>query len=121
MYKVKARKAIESLYDRTCTIIEYNANVNPINKRTEYEEDIVLENQPCRVSYKTISTSSQSDASNNISQITKLFIAPEIQIKEGSKIIVTKGNLVETYKNSGIPAVYDTHQEIVLENYKEEA
>ena len=36
-----------------------------------------------------------------------------------SKIVVTKKNsFVEDYKNSGKPAVYDTHQEIILENFK---
>lgn len=118
-YISSARQVIESLYDRTCDVIEYKSSVNPINKRTENKVEVtVLTGQKCRVSYQTISKSNQSNPTNNITQIIKLFIAPEIKIKEGSKIVVTKGNLVETYKNSGIPAVYDTHQEIILENFE---
>lgn len=116
-----ARKAIESMYDRTCDVVEYTWTVNATNKRKEYTEETVLEGQKCRLSYQTISNTNQSNPTNNVSQIIKLFLAPEITIKEGSKIIVTKGDIVETYKNSGMPAIYDTHQEIVLVNYEEKA
>ena len=51
-----ARQAIESTYDCECNIIEQQAIENPVNKRTEYKEITVLEKQPCRISYKTIST-----------------------------------------------------------------
>lgn len=117
-YILGARKAIESMYDRECDVIEYQAVINQKNKRTENKEVVVLEKKPCRVSYETISNSDETEMQNNTSQKIKLFIAPEITIKEGSKIVVRKGNSVETFKNSGIPARYDTHQEVILENFK---
>lgn len=118
-YILSSRKAIESLYDRTCDVIEYKTTVNPINKRTGNKtEETVIEGQPCRLSYQSISNTNQSNPTNNVSQVIKLILAPEIEIKEGSKIVVTKGELVETYKNSGKPAVYDTHQEIILVNFE---
>ena len=48
-------------------------------------------------------------------QTIKLFIAPEIDIKPGSKIDVTHLGVTTSYKRSGNPAVYHTHQEIMLE------
>ena len=79
--KEQARKIIESTYDSKCDIIEHQAIKNYINKRTEYQEITSLEKQPCRISYKTISKSNETENENNITQIIKLFIAPEIQIK----------------------------------------
>lgn len=117
-YLLEARKAIESMYDRECDVIEYQSAINQKNKRTENKEVVVLKKEPCRVSYETISNTSETEMQNNTSQKIKLFIAPEIVIKEGSKIVVRKGNSTETFKNSGIPARYDTHQEIILENFK---
>ena len=117
-YLLEARKAIESMYDRECDVIEYQAAINQKNKRTENKEVVVLEKEPCRVSYETISNTSETEMQNNTSQKIKLFIAPEIVIKEGSKIVVRKGNSIEIFENSGIPARYDTHQEIILENFK---
>lgn len=78
--KKQARQAIESTYDCKCDIVEYQSTKNAINKRTEYQEITVLEEQSCRISYKTISNANETENESNITQIVKLFIAPEIQI-----------------------------------------
>ena len=115
---VKARKAIESLYDGTCTITEYN-KVKRENKSTGFEEIIVLENQPCRISFNTInSTTSTETGASALVQVAKLFIAPEIEVKPGSKIAVTQNKVTTEYQNSGQPAFYNTHQEIMLVLFK---
>ena len=115
---VKARKALESLYDGTCTITEHN-KVKKENKSTGFVESVVVENQPCRISFKTINntTSTETGASALVS-VVKLFIAPEIKMKPGSKITVTQNNVTTEYQNSGVPACYNTHQEIILELFK---
>ena len=48
----------------------------------------------------------------------KLFIAPEINVMPGSKIVVTQKGRTTEYKNSGEPAIFDTHQEIMLVKFK---
>lgn len=111
---VKARKAIEAMYEGTCTITEYQKVKNE-DKSTGFKDVVVLEGQPCRLSFKTINQTNQNDnGAASMAQVTKLFIAPEIQVKAGSKITVTQNGVVTEYKNSGKPAVYTTHQEIVL-------
>ncbi len=45
----------------------------------------------------------------------KLFLAPEIRVNSGSRIAVTQNGISNEYCASGEPAVYDTHQEILLE------
>lgn len=82
---LRARQTIESTYDCKCDIIEHQAVKNNINKRTEYQEITVLEKQPCRISYKTISNANETENESNVTQIVKLFISPEIQIKSRLK------------------------------------
>lgn len=111
---VATRKAIEMLYNCTCNIIsteKYRKDNGSIGTK-----EVKLENQKCKISYETISKNSEDDIKANVAQITKLFIAPELKILPGSKIEVTDvmGN-VTTYKSSGKPAIYQTHQEILLE------
>jgi hypothetical protein len=114
----KARKAIESLYDSTATVIEYQPIKDPISKRTTQQEVTVLTGQPCRFSLKMVSQAKGSETATAVPQVIKLFIAPELVIKPGSKISVTRKGVTIDYKNSGQPAIYDTHQEIILELFK---
>ena len=114
---VKARKAIESLYDGKCTITEHQ-KVKKENKSTGFEDVVVQKDIPCRLSYKTINHTNQTDVASALVQITKVFLAPEIQIKPGSKLTITQNNVTTEYKSSGVPAFYGTHQEVVLELFK---
>ncbi|WP_270943108.1 hypothetical protein [Romboutsia lituseburensis] len=113
----KAKKHLESLYTGTCTIYEYEPVKDPDTKRTISKEVVVIENQPCRVSYKNIQTSGEGNMSK-LSQIIKLFLSSDVCIKPGSKIVVTQNNTTTEYKNTGEPAIYSNHQEIVLELFK---
>lgn len=115
---VKARKAIESLYDGKCTITEHQ-KVKKENKSTGFQDVVVLTDEPCRLSFNTINHTNQTDtAASAVVQITKVFLAPEIQVKPGSKLTITQNGVTTEYKSSGEPAFYSTHQEIVLELFK---
>ena len=114
----QARKSIESLYDSTCTVIEYEEKKDPVTKKTAGKEVTVYQGRPCRLSYSSNKKSDQFEVANAVTQIIKVFIAPELDIKAGSKLVVTKKGRTVEYKNSGKPAVYDTHQEIILELFR---
>ena len=114
------RQAIESLYSDECSVYEYRKVKNPQTKVTELEEVCVLENQPCRLSYETIKETSDGIL-GGVTQIVKLFIAPEINLATGSKIAVTRHGRTVNYTRSGEPAVYTNHQEIMLDLFKEYA
>lgn len=115
-YKSKIlNKAIEYMYDSVCTVTEYKKVKNPVTKVTDYEEVVVLEGQPCKLSYEKITTVVQSESSAAVAQSVKLFISPDVLIKPGSKITVTTGNNTVDYTFSGMPARYQAHQEIILE------
>ena len=111
-YTLIARKNIEKQYDSECTIYELKPKV--INNITKDVETEVFKNEKCRISFEDIYVNTQTDTEAKKVQKIKLFIAPELEIKPGSLIIVTGRGRTTKYKNSGEPAVYDTHQEIQL-------
>ena len=114
------RKAIESMYESTCTIQEYQRIKDLVTKQTNKQVVTVLEDQDCNISYQNVKNANSTDSATIITQVIKLIIAPEVIIKPGSKLIITdkRNNNVSEYKNSGVPAVYSSHQEIVLELFK---
>lgn len=116
--RLQARKAIEFLYEHSCTVIEYVKVKDPVTKQTGMKEMPVLENKPCKLSFSSTKSTQQTESANQVTQVIKLFVAPEVEIKEGSKLIITHNGKVSEYKNSGVPSVYPTHQEIVLELFK---
>ena len=115
---VKAKQAIESMYDGICTITEYQEYIKP-NKSTGYHEVVVLEEQPCRLSFSSSpNTNPQDNNAAEIAQTIKVFLSPDIIVNAGSKLTITQNGVTIEYKNSGVPAVHETHQEITLELFK---
>lgn len=114
---VAVRKAIEKMYIGTCTITEHK-KIKKENKSTGFQDVIILENQPCKLSFEKITNTNQTETAALLVQTTKLFIAPEIQIKPGSKLTITQNGVTTEFKNSGEPAMFGSHQEIILELFK---
>lgn len=116
---VKIRKAIESWYTDTCNITGTKKVQD--GSITYFEDNVIIENQPCRLSYSKVTTTTDADGTSTINQTIKLFISPDIDIKAGCNIEVNRNGNKTMYKCSGMPAIYDTHQEVVLDIYKERA
>lgn len=115
----RVRQAIESLYKDKCDIIERQEVTNPITKKTSFKEVTVVVNEPCRLSFGSVPTTTDGSAAE-MAQTVKLFISPDIEINPGSKIVVKQPvgehRVVETsYSNSGKPATHSNHQEVSLE------
>ena len=117
----QARKAIESRYKGFCDILEKRKVKDEITKATVLKDIAVLSNQPCRLSYSSSGTANQTATVSNIEQTIKLFITPEIKVAPGSKLRITQNGTTTDYISSGVPAVYETHQEVSLELEKENA
>lgn len=113
-----AQKAIERTYQGVLVVTEHRKMKDEKSKLTNYQDVIVLENQPCKLSFERLQTAVQSESAASVAQTTKLFLSPDIVIKANSKITVTQAGVTMDYKSSGIPAVYQTHQEIILDLFK---
>lgn len=114
-----ARKAIESTYSGVCAIIERRDVRDEKTKITRKNKEVsVVENQPCKLSFEKLNAVVQTGTAAKQTQGTKLFIAPEIKVKPGSKIVVEQNGVTTAYSASGVPAVYLSHAEIMLELFE---
>ena len=114
------RKDIESLYIATCDIYDYQKTKDKYGV-TEHQKWLVLEKQRCRLSYKNTNNTFSTDSFSTTTQVIKLFIAPELEIKPGSYIEVTQHGRLQKFKHSGVTAIHANHQEIILELNQEKA
>lgn len=119
MIKDKLTKAVSRLWTGRCDVVEYAEVTDEKTHITNMQEVTTLKDIPCRISFETIKEAQQTEAPAKGEQIIKLFVGSDINIPEGSKIIVTQNGVTGEYKASGIPAVYTAHQEILLEVFKE--
>ena len=117
-YILAARKAIESQYVGECNIIERKEKLKENSNITDFVEEVVKEKQPCKLSFEEVYVNTETDMETKVITKVKLFIAPEINVMPGSKIVVTQKGRTTEYKNSGEPAIFDTHQEIMLVKFK---
>lgn len=113
----RVQKAIESTYFGKCTVIEYQKVKNE-DKSIGFKEVVVLENQPCKLSFESTSAINPTLMASVVTKRAKLFISPNIKILSGSKIVVVQNFETVEYKNSGEPTKYSTHQEIMLEIFE---
>lgn len=114
----KHRKAIEKLYDSTCTITRYKKGKDPVTKETKLLPELppVCVAQPCRISQKSLAANGQTEAQNAIRYETKLFITPELLIKQGDEIVVTNPmGIVRSYQAGEPFPPYPTHQEVSIQ------
>ncbi len=108
------QKAIESLYCGKCDISVTRKTLNLVTKQTEFTDDIIITNQPCRLSYSSTSENKETRTAEK-KQIIKLFLSPTINVPSGSKITVTQNGKTTEYKASSEPMMYSNHQEVELE------
>ena len=109
-----ARKAIEATYFGVLTVTEHQKVKDEVTKLTGYKDVIVIDGQPCKLSFESLKTAIQSESAATVAQTTKLFVSPDVRIKAGSQDGVTTD-----YTCSGIPATYPTHQEIILDLFED--
>lgn len=112
-----ARKHMARMYFDTCSVIEYH----PVTEGhlTYVREVQVYTDIPCHISHNRVqSAKTVAPVENGVAYapvtLSRLSLAPDIEIKPGSKIIVTRNGVSTAYKNSGEPAMFQTHQEIAL-------
>lgn len=110
---VALKQAHARTYVGTCDVVEHQKTLRE-NKTTAFEEVLVAEGVPCRLSYTSKAPTTPQDLVAEVEQVATLFIAPEVEIRPGSKVVVTQHGIPTAYCSSGQPAIYETHQEIRL-------
>src|SRR3712207_9260243 len=79
-----------SLYDCKCNISGGKKKVkDPITKETKLVVIPKYKDIPCRISKQSLSKNTQTDTVNQVVYELKLFICPELTIKQGDVIGIT--------------------------------
>ena len=116
----QAREAIQSMWTGVCNIFRFKNSKNKYGTVVSEVKEL-YKNIPCRLSFKNISQTEQTESVAKTSQVVKLFIAPEVYVPPGSIVEVTQNGVTRKYKHSGVSAVYTNHQEIILDVEQEKA
>ncbi|MBN2980120.1 ABC transporter ATP-binding protein [Cohnella algarum] len=108
------RREIERFYTDRMTLYRYEPVKDPVTKSTMQIPQIILADQPCRISQTGLGKNGQTEAQNDIQYETKLFVAPEVEIRQGDLLEVTREAVTRRYE-AGEPFPYSTHQEVSLQ------
>ena len=106
------RAALESTYEDTAVIKDISGTVT-VGSIDKTEPTVLYEDVSCALSWKSDS-SRQSDAQHDLEYDRVLFIAPELMIKPGFFVAVTRFGQVERFEVVGLPVRYATHQQVFL-------
>jgi hypothetical protein len=102
------------MYTDRATIYRHQAVKDPVTKETKQVPQPVHTDQPCRISQRALAVNGQTEAQNDIDYETKMFISPEVEIRQGDFLEVTRGTMTRRY-TAGEPFPYSTHQEVSLQ------
>ena len=122
MRNAAVRAALERLWTDKATITQYGKVTDPETKITEFQETPLLNEVPCKLSFKTL-TSSDGEPVAPLQQAVKLMLSPDVTIPPGCKVTVERPTGENTYQtfvfqSSGKPGVFHNHQEIMLELFR---
>lgn len=121
---VRLKKDIERLYTCRCNVYEKEEYVNEAGI-TRHREALVLKDIPCRISYSTgmlfnkLNSGKEDKDAVKKPLFVKIFTSPDILIRPGSKIAVTNEKGEHTFWHSGERAEYSSHNEVLVEIFKE--
>ena len=111
------REDVEKYYDGICEITEFINQTGIINNTIPV---LVYKNVPCHLSYlnkrsfRLLAEAKRTDIGSELSQIIKLYLSPDIDVKIGSEIKVIQNGKEDIFDLSTKPDIYKSHQEIKL-------
>ena len=113
------QKAIQSLWKGRCMVqTRVASGTDPDTGRTIWTVQTVAQDVPCRLSYSSINATDPYSGAAMVTQSVKLFLDPAVPVPAGSKLTITQNGATKEYTQSGEPAVYTYHKEIVLELFE---
>ena len=115
--------ALRRLWTDRCDIFVREPVRDSATGRVVFTERRVHADLPCRVSFRlsfeTVSGVREvGDAAVAAGQTVKLFLAPEIEVPAGSKIVLRRGRHEMAFARTGVPAIFTGHQEVRMERFE---
>ncbi len=115
--KARQQRALQKLWTDRCTVIVRVKKKDEQSKLTDFVEETLFEEEPCKLSFESLSTTGEGNVPS-LGQAAKLFMSNEKEVPAGSKIIVTRQGKTFAFARSGEPGWFTWHQEINLELWK---
>lgn len=113
------KNAIRQLWQGRCTVSVLENQEDEKTGRTKQIKRQLFVDVPCRISFEKTDITAETDYATRLVQKITLFISSEFEVPAGSSITVTQAGVTAEYEQSGVSAVYSTHQEIPLTVKKE--
>lgn len=112
---------LATLWKDRCTIFIKKKVTDPFTNLTDFMEIPVINEEPCKLSFQTLSVNTESNPAAMVTQTVKLFLSPDLDIPSGCKIIVKRFGVIErefVYARSGEAGIFTNHQEIPLTTWR---
>jgi len=114
-------KILSRMWTDRCDVFVSEQTVQSDTGRTVMQEHMRHQDIPCRVSFRRgieamgVVRDVQGAAMESV-QVVRLFLAPDVEIPPSSRVVVRRGNgQTLRFSRSGVPAVFEAHQEIRME------
>jgi len=107
------RSIIEQFYEDTATIKRLVETETEWGE-TKLIEQIIYQDVPCKLSQRGLAMNNQTETVNEVAYETKLFLSPDIEVKQGDIIEVMRQGITREY-TAGEPFMYPTHQEVSIQ------
>jgi len=113
-------KTLHRFWTDRCDVYVKESKVDGATGRTVFTERKLHADVPCRVSFRmsfeTVRAAQDvGDGATAATQAVKIFLAPDVTIPPGSKIVAHRKGTEFTFWKSGVPAVFEGHQEVRVE------
>jgi len=118
---VSRTKTLSKLWTDRCDVYISEQAEDPNTGRTIEREERMQQDIPCRLSFRRGIEAmgmirDAQDAAIEAVQVVRLFLAPDVEIPPGSRIVVWRADGNELrFHRSGVPAVFESHQEVRME------
>lgn len=115
--------ALKKLWKGRCSITDI-VNWEDDRGITKCCKRITAENVPCRISYKTYKRDRAGESKENVNELSRevrLITDKNVSIKAGCRISVEQNGMKREFEAAGIPAVYSTHQEVMIVDREKES
>ena len=107
------KAAQRTLWCDRCTVTT-KSDTKTTGKRTVQEDVVLFADEPCRLSFNSVTETDETSHAARRVQSAVLLISTGRTIPAGSIITVTHEGVTSTFERSGVAAVYSYHQEIPL-------
>src|SRR5690625_5072452 len=109
------RRKLEKMYEDRATISRFEEYKTDWGETRKTDKLVPVHlDVPCRISQRQLASNNQTETVNPIEYGVKLFISPDIEIRQGDTIEVTRQGITRAY-TAGEPFIYGSHQEVSLE------